>query len=200
MRLATVAFDPFNLTELTRSLLHAATIAAVESAYAIAAAKPAVSLSPQDLLSCMSAGSALNNHSEDGFACGCSGGDPDAAFRWVRRNGIETWAHRPYTNSTGRCDGMYNLSKANCDCGEGGGDPPCPATPKCPDACPADSRRPAVTVSGYTRLGGRGPIENTTVVQQLQQAPIVALVDCEAKAFKNYKVRDGLNPSTYLLG
>jgi hypothetical protein len=176
MRLATVAFDSSTLTELTLPLLHTATIAAVESAYAIAAAKPAVSLSPQDLLSCMS-----------------------AAFRWVRRNGIETWAHRPYTNNTGRCDGMYNLSKANCDCGEGGGDPPCPAKPKCPDACPADSRRPAVTVSGYTRLGGHGPIENTTMVQRLHQAPIVALVDCEAKAFKNYKVRDGLNPSTYLL-
>ena len=114
-----------------------------------------------------SAGSPLNNRSEDGFACGCSGGDPDASFRWIRRNGLETWADRPWTNSTASCDGMYDLSPANCDCGTGKGEPKCPAKPKCPDACPAAQRKPAVTVEGYHQLtDGKGPIENTTVSSQ----------------------------------
>lgn len=161
-----------------------ATVAALESSYAIATSSLR-NLSTQDLLSCMSHGSPLNNHSEDGFACGCSGGDPDAAFRWMRRNGIETWDLRPWTNNTASCDGMYDPSPANCDCGGGGGDPACPAKPKCPDACPAAQRKPLATLEGYTHIGGG--VENTTVIAAVSKAPVVALVDCEAKAFKNYK-------------
>jgi len=163
-----------------------ATAAAVESSFAIAS-DTLESLSPQDLISCMSKGSPLNNASEDGFACGCSGGDPDAAFRWIRRNGLETWQRRPYTPSTQSCDGMYNLSRANCNCDEGQGTPACPAKPACPDACAATERRPAVTVEGYDRLDTSHPIENTTMMIEVSKAPLVALVDCEAKAFKNYR-------------
>merc|ERR1712216_573656 len=81
------------------------TIGAIEGAYAISSGK-LLELSNQDLLSCMSKGSPLNVK-EDGFACGCSGGDPDGAFRWVHTNGIELWSDRPYTNETKNCDGMY---------------------------------------------------------------------------------------------
>ena len=53
---------------------------------------------------------------------------------------------------------------------------------------PCSAAKPAVTVSGYKQLtDGHGPIENTTIIAAVSQAPVVALVDCEAKAFKNYK-------------
>ncbi len=166
-----------------------ATVAAMESSYAIASSTVAVSLSPQDLISCMSKGSPLNNKSEDGFACGCSGADPDGALRWIRRNGVERWSARPYTNATAKCDGMHSLSPGNCNCGDQG-DPSCPAVPSCPDACAPDTRTPAVTLSGYRQInyngGAHGPVENTSMLAAVAQAPVVAEIDCEAKAFKNY--------------
>ena len=44
-------------------------------------------------------------------------------MRWIKRNGVESWATRPYTNLTAACDGMHDLAEANCDCGEGAGEP-----------------------------------------------------------------------------
>ena len=103
------------------------------------------------LLLHLASGSPLNGK-DDGFACGCSGGDPSGVMRWTQANGIEAWASAPYTNNTAACDGMYDLSPANCNCGDGGGSPACPAHPKCPDQCSPHSRRPVVTVDGYVQV------------------------------------------------
>ena len=102
----------------------------------------------------------------------------------MRRNGIETWATRPYTAGPEVCDGMKDLNKAQCNCDEQGA-PACPAKPRCPDACPMKARKPAVTVSGYKQLPGMQ--ENTTMLAAVAVQPVVALVDCEAAPFKNYK-------------
>ena len=165
-------------------------VGAVESAYAIAATKAVEPLSPQDLLSCFSAGSAIAPE-KGAFNCGCSGGDPDKAMVWISEHGIESWATRPYTNVTAACDGMSDLSPANCDCGEAG-EPACPASPKCPDACNATARDPVVTVSGFQKIDGP---ENSTVIAAVAEGPLAALVDCEAPLFKNYKAGIiGANP------
>ena len=99
--------------------------------------------------------------------------------------GLESLITRPYTNATATCDGMHSLSQANCNCGDTG-DPKCPAHPPCPDACPA-VRRPAVTISGFVHLHGGVGSENTTTLAAVARGPVVTEVDCEAKAFKNYK-------------
>ena len=72
-----------------------------------AGAIPEIDLSPQVLVNCVTAGGSM----------GCRGGDPTAAYAWIKQNGVVDESCQNYLAKDHKCDAMGTC--VNCQRGKG---------------------------------------------------------------------------------